>query len=189
MIAALGNPGPQYARTRHNIGWMILEEWCARDHLVLSRTSHQAIWGAGTVGSIRCLAARPLTYMNRSGQAVAALSHYYRIPADRVLVVCDDLNLPLGKIRLRPGGSDGGHNGLKSVQSSLGTPDFPRLRFGIGAPGVEERREAGTVDHVLQAFSQAEFAVLKERLPLAADALTCWLEQGIEAAMNRYNAA
>lgn len=187
LIAGLGNPGAEYARTRHNAGFLLVEalaeawncSWC-RERGFESRVA-RASRGPNVVWL-----AQPQTYMNESGRAVAALARYYRTPADRVLVVVDDADLPLGVIRLRPDGSSGGHHGLESVEKHLGTRGYPRLRLGIGrrdtASGARE-----ITGHVLGRFTPEEEEVFDRVLPQAAAQVDCWLSEGIEKAMARYN--
>lgn len=183
LIAGLGNPGAGYARNRHNIGYQVVELLARRHALDFDRSEHGARVARGTITGERVLIAQPQKYMNESGRVVGALARYYRIPPDEILVVSDDLDLPSGKLRLRPGGGAGGQRGVRSIIQHLGDEGFPRLRIGIGRP-------PGRMDpaaYVLQNFSEAEeerFAVTREE---AADAIECWLERGIEAAMNRYN--
>jgi PTH1 family peptidyl-tRNA hydrolase len=187
MIVGLGNPGPQYARNRHNIGFQCLDMLAQRFHIEMGKLQNRARVGSGWVSRgeerRRVLLAKPMTYMNAAGEAVAPLARFYQIPPERILVIHDDLDLVSSKLRLRANGSAGGQNGVKSIIQRLGTQDFHRARVGIGRP-------PGRMDpaaYVLQDFSAAEeevFAPLRERV---CDAVECWLFAGIEAAMNRYN--
>lgn len=186
-IVGLGNPGPQYARNRHNIGFQVVEIFARRHQIELSKMQHKARLGDGWVqwGGQRqkVLLIKPLTFMNNSGEAVAPLVRYYDIDPADMLVIVDDLDLASGTIRLRPNGSSGGQNGLKSIIKLIGTQEFPRLRVGIGRP-------PGRMDpanYVLQNFSDSEeevFGPLREKI---ADAVETWIFEGVEAAMNRYN--
>ncbi|RME94163.1 MAG: aminoacyl-tRNA hydrolase [Verrucomicrobia bacterium] len=185
LIVGLGNPGPRYRATRHNAGFMVVERLAAEaglewrsDHRFRSRLA------AGRWQDRPVLLVEPLTYMNASGEAVGPLVRYYRTPLERLLVVVDDADLPLGRLRLRPGGSSGGHHGLESVERHLGTREFPRLRVGIG-----RRPEAGReiTNHVLGVFSPAEREWLEPVLDRAVAQIGCWLTRGIAEAMNRYN--
>jgi peptidyl-tRNA hydrolase, PTH1 family len=186
-IVGLGNPGPQYARNRHNIGFQIVELFARRHQIELGKMQHKARLGDGWVqqGGQRekVLLIKPLTFMNNSGEAVAPLVRYYDIDPADMLVIMDDLDLASGTLRLRPNGSSGGQNGLKSIIRLTGTQEFPRLRVGIGRP-------PGRMDpanYVLQNFSTDEedvFGHLRERI---ADAIECWIFEGVEAAMNKYN--
>lgn len=187
LIVGLGNPGPQYTRNRHNIGFQIVELLAARHALALDKLQHKAMTGSGFIscGGMRhkVLLARPLTYMNASGEAVAPLARYYGVQPADIIVIHDDLDLASGKLRLRANGSSGGQNGIKSIIERLGSPDFARVKVGIGRPPGR----MDPADYVLQNFSVAEedlFTPLRGRV---ADAVECWLAEGIEAAMNRYN--
>ncbi len=184
LIVGLGNPGEGYARTRHNIGFRCLAAVARRHHLQFKQKKARARLAQGRIGGRWVMLARPYTYMNRSGSAVAALCRWLRLSPERVLVVYDDLDLPLGRIRLRPSGGAAGHRGMLSIIAALGTEEFPRLRLGIGRPAD---REHDPIDYVLQSFSPAEQAALAETLDRAADAVECFLGEGIEVAMDRFN--
>jgi PTH1 family peptidyl-tRNA hydrolase len=184
IIIGLGNPESRFERTRHNVGFEVVERlgrrwapgqtWRYDFHSLLLELRH---------AQEPILLVKPQTYMNRSGLAVAELVQYYQLPLHHLLVICDDLNLPLGQLRLRAQGTHGGHKGLLDIQQRLGTTQYPRLRIGIGSP------PAGwdAADFVLGRFRPEERAVIEPALERAADAVVVWLEQGIEAAMNRYN--
>jgi PTH1 family peptidyl-tRNA hydrolase len=187
LIVGLGNPGAKYARTRHNIGWLVLDELIRRHGIDLSRKAHEAMTGTGLIGEQKVLLAKPQTFMNLSGKSVSALSRYNRIEPQGLLVVCDDLNLPMGKLRLRKEGSDGGQNGLKSVSQMLGSQGYPRLRFGIGEPEREERVQRGTADYVLSPFTAEEWPSVEEAIARAANCVETWVKSGIEPAMNEFN--
>jgi PTH1 family peptidyl-tRNA hydrolase len=187
LIVGLGNPGPKYARTRHNAGFQVVERLAKRWH---------ASWGADEKFNSRLanaehtgrrvLLCEPETYMNRSGDAVGKLSEYFRVPSGRLLVVVDDADLPLGEIRLRPKGSSGGHHGLESIEQRLGTREYARLRIGIGRTATAVREIAG---HVLGRFSAEEAALLKKIVDRASDQVECWLCEGIAKAMSQFNGA
>jgi PTH1 family peptidyl-tRNA hydrolase len=186
-IVGLGNPGPQYARNRHNIGFQTVDLFAQRHRIDLGKMQHKARLGDGWVQRSgqreKVLLIKPLTFMNSSGEAVAPLVRYYDIAPADMLVVMDDLDLASGTIRLRPNGSSGGQNGLKSIIKLVGTQEFPRLRVGIGRPPGR----MDPADYVLQNFSPSEeevFGPLREKI---ADAIECWIFEGVEAAMNRYN--
>lgn len=189
LIVGLGNPGTQYARTRHNAGWMVIDELARRHGIDLSRKSFDARIGGGLIVETRVTLVKPQTFMNLSGRSVAAASRFHNIPVSQILVICDDLNLPLGRLRLRIGGSDGGHNGLKSVAQMLGSKEYPRLRFGVGEPPREEREQRGTVDYVLHPFAPAEWPVVEEMVARSADCVEVFVRDGAEAAMNQFNRA
>ena len=188
LIVGLGNPGPRYARSRHNAGYMCLERWAARHHLTEERRREYAIIldGAVRLGGrdVRVLLAKARAFMNESGGPVAELVRRYHVPSSRLIVAYDDLDLPLGKVRVRERGSAGGHNGMKSIIERLGTQEFPRVRIGIGRPN-EPREEA--IGHVLGNFNLQEQPSIAAALDAARDALDCMLGEGLAAAMNRYN--
>ena len=188
LIVGLGNPGAQYARTKHNIGWMVLDELSRRWTIQLSRTNCEAKIGGGVIGEQRAVLAKPQTFMNLSGRSVAALMRYQNVPRERIIIVTDDLNLPVGKLRLRPNGSHGGHNGLKSIAQHLGGNEYARLRFGVGEPPQNERDERGTKDFVLRPFSAEETPAVEAAIARAADCIEAFMRDGMEIAMNRFNA-
>jgi PTH1 family peptidyl-tRNA hydrolase len=188
LIVGLGNPGAEYSRTRHNIGWMIVDELARRHEMRIEKKNHDARIGGGAISGQRVLLAKPQTYMNLSGKSVAALMNFYRIEPSKLLVVCDDLNLPVARLRLRAGGSDGGQNGLKSVAQMIGTRDYARLRFGIGMPPEAERRERGTAAYVLRPFTADETPTVQPAISRACECIETFIAEGVEAAMNRFNA-
>ena len=184
LIVGLGNPGAEYARTRHNAGFLLVErlaeEWAARWNYEKKFKARLARADQADQSVILC---EPQTYMNSSGEAVGAISDFFRVPVKKLLVAVDDADLPFGEIRLRPGGSSGGHHGLESIEQCLGTRDYPRLRIGIGRqPG--EREITG---HVLSRFGSTETALVDKILTAASDQVECWLESGIQKAMSQFN--
>ncbi len=186
LIVGLGNPGARYAATRHNIGWMLLDAFARKHGVAVEQRGFQGLYGELRWGpeAEKVLLLKPLTYMNLSGRSVAQAARFYRVnPAD-ILVLFDDLDLEVGRLRLRAKGSAGGHNGVKSVIAELGTTEFPRLKIGIGrpAPGWE------VTDWVLAPFGAEDAAAVAAVLPRAVEAVECFLTDGILAAMNRYNA-
>jgi peptidyl-tRNA hydrolase, PTH1 family len=181
IVVGLGNPGGRYENTRHNVGFMVIRAIAARFDLHFRRSKHRAELASGTVEGVPVLLALPITYVNESGNAVRRLLQYYRVPLSQLLVVCDDIDLPFGTLRLRPGGSSGGHKGLKSIIEALGNEEFARLRVGVGRP------EASAVGHVLGPFSRDEAALLPALVDTSADAALAWLEGDMKAAMNRFN--
>ncbi|HEX8834837.1 MAG TPA: aminoacyl-tRNA hydrolase [Abditibacteriaceae bacterium] len=187
LIVGLGNPGAKYARTRHNAGWFVIDELARRHGIDVSRKAHEAHTGTGFIGEHKIMLAKPLTFMNLSGRAVSALMRYNRIEQANIIVVTDDLNLPLGRLRLRKDGSDGGHNGLKSITQFLSSNAYPRLRFGIGEPPREERVERGTADHVLSLFAPDEWPLVDQMTTRSSDCIETFVQRGIEAAMNEFN--
>jgi PTH1 family peptidyl-tRNA hydrolase len=189
LIVGLGNPGPKYDQTRHNIGFDLVDTLARRWQISLvEHRKFQGYFGEGfyTPGH-KLYLLKPTTYMNRSGQAMRAVVDWYKLPPGSVLLVYDDMDLPLGKIRLRLSGSAGGHNGMKSAIAHLGTQDFPRLRIGIGNPKDQEVLSDNTISHVLGKFSPREKRVVPEVLALAADAVEMSLRDGISKAMSLYN--
>ena len=185
MIVGLGNPGREYRDTRHNVGFMVVDELARRHGLTLSMAPSQVpeTLVAKRFGPDPLLLAKPLTFMNNSGDAVAALARYYDIAPSDLLIVVDEVALPFGRLRARARGSAGGHNGLKSVIARLGTTEFSRLRLGIGRGDV--RRDLA--DHVLSRFEADEQAALEEFITRAADAAEMFAVDGIGKVMNTYN--
>ena len=185
LIVGLGNPGPEYAQTRHNAGFLLVErlaeQW--RTSWMLERKFQSRIAKAER-DERRVLLVQPLTFMNLSGEAVGAVCSYYRVPAPQVLVAVDDADLPLGEIRLRPGGSSGGHHGLESVEQHLATRDYPRLRIGIGRREATVREITG---HVLGKFGADERELFAQVLAKASEQIGCWLSAGIQKAMSQFN--
>ncbi len=184
LVVGLGNPGAEYAKTRHNAGFMLIEELAARwkADWKNERRFHARIARAERQGR-RVLLCQPQTFMNLSGEAVGALKNFYQLPLSRLLVAVDDADLPLGEIRLRARGSSGGHHGLESVEQHLATREFARLRLGIGrADGARE-----ITDYVLARFDPAERGLMEQVMERAADQVECWLAGGIEKAMNQFN--
>ncbi len=182
LVLGLGNPGPRYSRTRHNVGWGVLERLVRRWGAVLAEEcSAWRAWRAER-GDTRVDLVVPLTFMNTSGEALAAWKERHGLDPASLLVVVDDVYLPVGRLRLRAAGSSGGHRGLESLEPLLGE-DFARLRLGVGA--AED--SAGLREHVLEEFEEAEAPEVNEMLERAADAVECWLAEGLEATMNRYN--
>ena len=184
LIVGLGNPGKEYEKTRHNIGFAVVEEFARRNAILVSKREHQALVGEGFVEGNRIFLLKPQTYMNLSGQSVAAFLRLKPLALTEIIVVTDDIALPLGKLRLRAEGSAGGHNGLKSLIQHLHSQSFPRLRFGVGAP----RDAAVQVDFVLGQFNRREQAEVDEAAERAVDALETWAGPGgLEQAMQKFN--
>lgn len=183
LIAGLGNPGKEYFGTRHNVGFGVVDLLAGR---------HGATFGAakvdGLIARLRMpaddvLLLKPLTYMNLSGQAVQGIAHYFKIDVPDILIVADDVNLPLGRLRIRKTGTEGGHNGLRSVAQALGTIDYPRLRIGVGRG--DDRRDLA--DHVLSRFDADEMPGIEAAIARAADAAEAFVTTDIDAVMNSYN--
>lgn len=201
MIVGLGNPGPRYARNRHNIGFQVVEILAERHAIRLSRAKFNALIGLGSVSRSRALEVdrltrqergvqkilivRPLTFMNLCGNSVAPLARFYQIEPEDIFVIYDELDLPSGKLRLRPFGGSGGHNGMKSLIHMIGTDRFPRARVGIGRP----QSPMSPADYVLQNFGADEETVFESLRHRIADAAETWLFHGIDLAMNQFNSA
>lgn len=183
LIIGLGNPGSKYKNTRHNVGFQTIDELAELFKIELKRTGHTSLFDIGRVGRKKILLAKPLTYMNRSGQAVSSFLRYYQIPPEKLLVIYDDADLELGRLRLRESGSAGGHLGMESIINSLGSKDFPRLRIGIKG----EKRRGGLSGYVLKKFKGAEEAVIIQVRKEATRAAESFLLEGITKAMNKYN--
>ncbi len=187
LIVGLGNPEPKYDQTRHNIGFAAIDALSRSWHIPLGENrKFQGEYGEGIApGSRKIRLLKPLTYMNRSGQSIQAVTSWYKLPPESVLVIYDDMDLPLGKTRLRLSGSAGGHNGMKSTISHLNTQNFPRLRIGIGKPNDSENSES--ISHVLGKFSAAETQLISVLLQFVVECVELSLKQGVEKAMNRCN--
>jgi len=189
LIVGLGNPGKSYAHNRHNIGFRCLNYFARLHSIRFDHRQCRAKVGTGEVRSEKLLLAKPGTFMNLSGNSVACLTYKHRVPLSDFLVIYDELDLPLGKIRLRQSGGSGGHKGMNSIISALGSEDFPRIRVGIGRPQAEEQSisEDAIVNYVLSDFSPQEEAIIKPVIAKVAEAIDCFLSQGIEAAMSKCN--
>lgn len=183
LLVGLGNPGREYRESRHNVGFMAVDELSKEFSIPLSRVQSKALVGTGVCGLNRIVLAKPQTYMNLSGESVRGLVRFYKVPLTNLLVIHDDLDLPFGTMRMRPVGSSGGQRGLASIIQQLGTQDFPRLRIGIGRPPGQ----MDPADYVLQSFSKAESTTVTVLMKRASEAIRAFLENGIESAMNRFN--
>ena len=184
LIAGLGNPGPEYEKTRHNTGFMSLDLLAARLQVKVSKERFKALTAQADFDGQRLLLMKPQTFMNASGIAIEAAAHFYKIPPERVLVLFDDISLPVGKLRIRKNGSAGGHNGLKSIISCLGSDQFPRVKIGVGA---KPHPDYDLADWVLSSFSKAEQPKLDRALGNARDAALCILTDGCEKAAASFN--
>ena len=189
LIVGLGNPGPKYDRTRHNIGFEIVDA-LTKSFPGVSMAENKRF--QGEVGEFRSsgdrtILLKPTTYMNNSGQSVRAVLDWYKLDAASVLVIYDDMDLPTGKLRLRLSGGAGGHNGMKSIISHLGTKAFPRLRVGIGSTEKGEERDSAVVSHVLGRFAPEDRKMVDAVIPMAVDAIDLSLRKGVERSMNLYN--
>lgn len=181
LIVGLGNPGSEYQSTRHNMGFSAIDYLSQKHNIPVKKSKHQALIGEGTIAGERVVLAKPMTYMNLSGDAVSALARWYKLDPADILVIYDDMDLPAGQMRLRPSGSAGGHNGMKSIILRLNTDRFPRLRIGIG------RAEHDTIDYVLGKLSREEQELQFQLLGTVCDAVRLFIQEGIAPAMNRYN--
>lgn len=182
IVIGLGNPGRQYAGTRHNVGFDVIDYLASGPAVGPSRSAFQAEVAEFTEGGEKVLLVKPQTFMNLSGRTVRAILDFYKLTPADLLVVCDDYNLPLGKVRVRAKGSHGGQNGLRNIQEQLGTDEYPRLRMGIGQPSPGD-----AVDFVLTRFKPGERAAVEEAVANAANGVLLWVRQGLPACMNRVN--
>src|SRR5438477_9150568 len=183
IIVGLGNPGRQYHGTRHNVGFAVVALLAESPHAGRFQSRFQAQVAELVEEGLKLLLVKPETFMNLSGRSVRQLLDFYQLPAEDLLVVCDDINLPLGKLRARARGTHGGHNGLRDIQNHLGTIEYARLRLGVGAPPEE-----GAVDYVLGRFRSSERNAIDEAIGKAAQAVIVWANRGIDACMNEFNA-
>ncbi|WP_294857119.1 aminoacyl-tRNA hydrolase [uncultured Oscillibacter sp.] len=187
ILAGLGNPGEKYAKTRHNMGFLTVDLLAEKQGVKLNKVKFKSAYNILHFGGARVLVMKPQTFMNLSGEAVGEAARFYKIPPERVLVIYDDVSLPVGKLRVRPSGSAGGHNGIKSILSHLGTDQFPRVKIGVGDPGGTAG-ERDMIDWVIGVPSQAERKILLEVFGRAIDAAECIIGQGdCQKAMNLYN--
>ncbi len=183
MIVGLGNPGREYADNRHNVGFQVIDHLAERHSLSFTRQQSKAFVATGSIGGQPVLLVKPQSYMNLSGEPVGALARFYKIPLEDILVVFDDLDLPVGTLRMRPDGGSGGQNGMKSIIRHLKSQEFARLRVGIGRPPGRMKPE----DYVLQDFKGEQLPVIQETYDRAADAIETWLRDGVTLAMSRHN--
>jgi len=183
LIVGLGNPGKQFEQTRHNVGFAVIDELSDRLGIELDKTKHKGIYGMGTILGNKVLILKPLTYMNLSGECIRPVMDYYNIGIEDVMVIYDDLDLPVGKIRIRTKGSAGGHNGIKSTVANLGTQQFNRIRIGIDRP----KNGMQITDYVLGRFTEEEKNSVKESVEKSASACEKWLNTPILQVMNDFN--
>ncbi|MFQ5861573.1 MAG: aminoacyl-tRNA hydrolase [Candidatus Brocadiales bacterium] len=182
ILIGLGNPGERYAKTRHNLGCMVVDRLAGRFGVEVSRRRFRSLVGEVSLDADRLVLVKPLTYVNQSGLSVKRILKHYACSADSLMVICDDINLPLGRLRIRRRGSSGGHKGLESIIAGLGGNEFPRLRIGVGLPPHGEARE-----YVLAPFPKEEERVIKEALETACEAVIEWARSGVEQCMKKYN--
>ena len=184
LLVCLGNYGQRYENTRHNIGFLAAERLIEKNGLRCNRLRFRALTEVIDFGGAKVLLMMPQTYMNLSGEAAGEAARFYKLPPERVLVISDDVSLPLGKVRVRGGGSAGGHNGLKNIIAHLGTDQFPRVKVGVGAP---PNPEYDMVDWVTGGFTKEERKIVDAAIDRALDAAECVIEKGVTEAQNRYN--
>lgn len=184
LLVCLGNPGDQYENTRHNVGFMVADEVADRANVPIQKLKYKALTNTVTLGGQKVLVMKPVTYMNLSGEAVRQAVDFYKVPADHVLVVSDDTALAVGRLRIRKGGSAGGHNGLKNIIQHLGTDQFPRVRLGVGE---KPHPDYDLADWVLGKFQGEDKKQIDGAVKKAADAIECIFAQGLDRGMNKYN--
>ena len=183
LIVGLGNPGSKYEHTRHNMGFLTVDLLAEKLGVKLNKVKFKAAYNIVNFAGCKCLVMKPQTYMNLSGEAVREAAQFYKVPADHILVIYDDISLPVGKLRVRPSGSAGGHNGIKNIIAHLGTQDFPRVKIGVAAPGDAD----DMIDWVIGVPSQAERKILAQSFEKAIDAAECIIIDGCQKAMNGFN--
>ena len=184
LLVCLGNPGDQYENTRHNVGFMVADEIAERQRAPIQKLKFKALTNLLTISGEKVLVMKPITYMNLSGEAVRQAADFYKVAPDHVLVVSDDTSLAVGKLRIRKGGSAGGHNGLKNIIQHLGTDQFPRLRLGVGE---KPHPDYDLADWVLGKFQGEDKKQVEAAVKKAADAIECILSQGLDKGMNKFN--
>lgn len=184
LVVGLGNPGKEYVQTRHNVGFLTLDELASRKNLSIQKLKHRALTTSTQYDEQRVLLMKPVTYMNLSGEAVGEAARFFKVPPERILVISDDTDLPVGKLRVRRKGSAGGHNGLKSISSHLGTDQFPRVKIGVGG---KPHPDYNMADWVLGRFSSPDQTLINQTVRSAADAVELILQRGMDEAMSRYN--
>ena len=184
LIVGLGNVGDKYEGTRHNVGFRVADELAERAGVPVQRLKYRALTGQAEIGGVRVLLMKPVTFMNLSGEAVRPAADFYKVPADHILVLSDDVSLPVGKLRIRRGGSAGGHNGLKNIIQHLGTDQFPRVKVGVGE---KPHPDYDMADWVLGKFQGEDRKAIDQAVQRAADAVECLLREVPERAMSRFN--
>ncbi len=182
IIAGLGNPGKEYTHTRHNAGYMAIEYLSEKENVKLNKLKFNSVYGEISINGEKVMLVKPVTYMNRSGIAIAEIINFYKIPKENLIVIYDDIDIPLGNLRIRPNGSPGTHNGMKSIISSIGNGNFPRIRIGIG-----RNENMDLADYVLQKFSSGERDLINPIIEKAAEAALEIIEKDIDSAMQKYN--
>jgi len=183
VVVGLGNPGKQYTLTKHNVGFLTVEELGQRVGIEITKNKFQSLCGEAVIEGNKVLFLKPQTYMNRSGEAVSSACDFYKVPPENLIIVHDEMDIELGRIMIKPGGGSAGNNGIKSIIVHLGTKDFIRVRIGIGKP----RGESDGASHVLSNFSKSESAMIEDTIKTASDAVLEIIDGGLEKAMNKYN--
>ena len=183
LIVGLGNPGDKYRYTKHNVGFMVLDYFASAHNISINKIKHKAVLGEGLIGQERVILAKPQTYMNLSGESVQELMHWYKEDISNIIVIYDDVDLPVGKIRIRPEGSSGTHNGMKSIIYILNIDKFPRIRVGIG----KQPEYMDLADYVMGKFSNEEIPLMEEAVKKSALAIEEIIKNGVNSAMNKYN--
>jgi len=181
LVVGLGNPGKRYEGTRHNVGFEVIDELARRLGVAMAVEKFHGWFGKGVYKADDVVLLKPTTFMNRSGRSVLAAGRFYKLELPDLLVISDDVALPVGRLRIRRSGSAGGHNGLEDIVDALGSQDFSRLRVGVGGP------TGPSAAYVLSPFEEAERPIVRKAVTRAADAVECWMERGVDAAMNDYN--
>lgn len=184
LVVCLGNPGDKYENTRHNVGFMVADELAERKNIPVQRLKFKALTNTTQLGGAQVLLMKPVTYMNLSGEAVGEAARFFKVPADHVLVISDDVSLPVGKLRVRRGGSAGGHNGLKNIIQHLGSDQFPRIKVGVGE---KPHPDYDMADWVLGKFQGEDRKTMDVAVKRAADAVECFLREGPDKTMSRFN--
>lgn len=184
MVVGLGNPGRDYEMTRHNAGFLTLDHIAAEENIEIKKLKYKALIGDTVISGHRCLLVKPQTFMNNSGEAVREISQFYKIPPEKIIVIFDDISLPCGKLRIRRKGTDGGHNGIKSIIYHLNSDNFPRIKIGVGA---KPHPDYNLADWVLSSFKKDEMEELKKAITKATEVLPFMLDGEIDKAMNKAN--
>lgn len=184
LVVGLGNPEPDYSRTRHNMGFDVVNRLAQKYNIEFNKKNFDAIYGSGIIEGEKTILLKPQTYMNLSGKAVIQYVNFYKIPLENVIVIYDDMDTEIGKIRVRSKGGPGSHNGMKSMVNELNSKEFPRIRVGIGKP----KEEYDKINYVIGQIPSEEYIQLQETVNLTVEAITCYIKNGIDNAMNKYNA-
>ena len=183
LIVGLGNPGKEYEFTRHNAGFLCLDLFAQENDIKINRLKFNALIGDAEIGGKRCILAKPQTFMNNSGEAVRDIASFYKIPPEKIIVIFDDISLPCGRLRIRRKGTDGGHNGIKSIIAHLGSDKFKRIKYGVG----DKPKGWDLADWVLGKFPAELYPTLREGNKRACEAVECIISEGIESGMNKFN--